>query len=122
MADVAVTVLSLLSPANAMLQGKRCNLSTATRLISNTREAIEALRTNEQYAEFDTKAGIPRAAKVDKPRRNLTQTKLLQGFLVSTTLGQQGSALKSASQWHEKKQTYFSLLDGVTGEIGARFG
>jgi len=122
MADVAVTVLPLLSPANAMLQGKRCNLSIATSLISNTREASQALRMDEQYAEFATTVGIPRAAKDDKRRRTLTQSKLLQGFLVSTILGQQGSALSSASQWDEERQTCFSLLDGVTGEIGARFG
>jgi len=35
---------------------------------------------------------------------------------------QQGSALSSASQWDEERQTDVSLLDGVAGKIGARFG
>jgi len=67
-------------------------------------------------------AQLPKDAPSTKPTRTLTENKLLIGFLVSTTLGQQGSAQSSASQWDQERQSYFSLLDGVTREIGARFG
>jgi len=123
MADVTVAVLSLLSPANAMLQGKRCTFSAATDLISSSREAIEALRTDDKYAEFAAEAGIP--IRDAHPRRNRTQNRLLKDFLVSTTLGQQGPTGNITSQWGEwdqEKQAYFSLLDAVTGEMRIRFG
>jgi len=71
-----------------------------TLAVKESRQSRE--RTDEHYAKFATKAGIPRAAKdapSTKPRRTLTENKLLKGFLVNTTLVQQGSAQSSASQW-----------------------
>ena len=40
LAAVAVKVLSLLTPANSMMQGKSCSITLAAELRSNAREAI----------------------------------------------------------------------------------
>jgi len=49
MATVAVKVLSLLTPANSMMQGKSCNIMLAVELLSSANAAIKQLRSDAQH-------------------------------------------------------------------------
>jgi len=58
MATVAVKVLSLLSPANRMMQAKSCNIMLAAELVTSANADIKQLRTEEQFEELATEAGM----------------------------------------------------------------
>ena len=112
-AAVAVKVLSLLEPANSMMQGKSCNIMLAAELLTSAREAIIQLRSDTQFEAFATEAGMR------------THSKLLANFLVTSTLGvgATGSTNDNTgnSNWDIQKQAYFALLDSVAGDMTARF-
>jgi len=82
MATVAVKVLSLLSPANRMMQAKSCNIMLAAELVTPANADIKQQRTEEQFEELATEAGMK---KNEQPRIQHTQrqNKLLTNYLVT---------------------------------------
>jgi len=122
-AAVAVKVLSLLVPANSMMQGKSCNIMLAAELLTSAREAIIQLRSDTQFDAFATEAGMLKDDQPTRPQRTRTHSKLLANFLVTSTLGATGSTNDNTgnSNWDIQKQAYFALLDSVAGEMTARF-
>ena len=69
-----------------MMQGKSCNVSLATELISSAALTIENMRSNDKFEEFASTAGL---IKEDQkpPKRQRVQSKLLAGTLITSTLG-----------------------------------
>jgi len=58
MSVIVVKVLSLLQPANAMLQGKACNMSVAIELIQASIASLTELRTEDTFQELAEAAGF----------------------------------------------------------------
>jgi hypothetical protein len=63
-ANATVKILSLLLPANSLLQGRSCNASLAMELISTAKQNILVLRSEEVFGEIADAAGFPADAEL----------------------------------------------------------
>jgi len=58
MAAVAVTVLSLLTPANNTMQAKSCNMMQVAELLACAKDNILELRSDKHFQQFAQDAGM----------------------------------------------------------------
>ena len=89
MAIVAVKVLSLLSPANRMMQAKSCNIILAAELVTSANAALTQMRSEKQLEKFATEAGMKkddRATCTTTTKTKQASGELLHNFRVSECL------------------------------------
>ena len=86
MAAASIKIFSLLTSANSMMQGKSCNVSVATELISSAALAIKNMRSSDKFGEFASTAGLTQEDQ-EPPKCQRVQSKLLAGTLITSTLG-----------------------------------
>ena len=126
MAAVAVKVLSLLTPANSMMQAKSCNMMQAAELLACAKDNILELRSDKHFQQFAEDAGMKRDDQ-KRVQRTVKQNRFLTNYVITSTLGhshttETDNTSRHTSTWDGTKRAYFSLLDSVAGELSARFG
>jgi len=149
--EIAVQILSILKPANIMLQGKSCTMTDAMTVINAAIESMQELRCDYAFeqimiksemsvSELGNSSSVSSASDTatiaadgntnsfygdagTRPKRIKTQNTMLQSFVVLSTLGQDSSAVSRVrpSTQVGLKQLMFALLDDVIGEMKARF-
>lgn len=128
-ATMVVRILSILQPANAMMQGKACNMSAAMDLITSSIASVKELRNKETFTEIAEAAGCSKAADPGQThlKRKRRESTMLRGSFVLSTTGQEGvegdprDRLES-TEWQQLRQTFFAIIDNVAGEMQNRFG
>ena len=123
MAEIVVKLLTVMKPANAMLQSKTCNMGIASELVQSVIATYKELRSDDTFAVFAEAAGLQKEDAAG-PKRATVQSKLFKDSVVMTSLGQSGSRSKitGESLWNSEKRAYFHILDGLVGELETRFG
>jgi len=123
MAEIVVKLLTVMKPANAMLQSKTCNMGIASELVQSVIATYKEQRSDYAFAEFAEVAGLQKedAARL---KRATFQSKLFKDSVVMTSLGQSGSRSNTTGEslWDCDKRAYFHILDGLVGELETRFG
>ena len=86
MTEIIVRLLTIMKPANAMLQSKTCNMGIALELVQSVITSYKELRNDESFAEFAKKAGLDQqeVPSVQRPKRATVKSKLFKDSVVMT--------------------------------------
>ena len=86
MTEIIVRLLTIMKPANAMLQSKTCNMGIALELVQSVITSYKELRNVESFAEFAKKAGLDQqeVPPVQRPKRATVKSKLFKDSVVMT--------------------------------------
>ncbi|KAJ4930085.1 hypothetical protein JOQ06_019098 [Pogonophryne albipinna] len=120
--QIICKILSLLEPANRMMQSEEMDLQTAVQLVNTAKECVEALRTEKVFTEMWSECAQERADDTIHPgptKRRRTLNTTLEDYVVEETVG---VGTQENHQMTEKRRLFYSCIDAVTGEIARRFG
>lgn len=125
-AAIVVRILSILQPANAMMQGKSCNMSAAMDLMASSIASLTELRNEETFTDIAEAAGCSKVADPTSQKRKRRESTMLRGSFVLSTTGQEGvegypGDRRESTEWHQLQRTFFAIIDNVTGELRNRF-
>jgi len=125
-AAVVVKVLTILQPANAILQSKTVNMAAAAELISLCTSKVEELRCQQAAESLAKDAGFDHAEAMEndneRPRRVQRRSRMLDDYLILSTTGSSECDTTEPSDKARLRAMLFALVDNVVQELKKRFG
>lgn len=122
-------LLSLIEPANKMLQSREVGFPQAKPIIEAVHESVLAMRTNESFYRF-----LQSAEKLfnfednepnSRPQRIRQQSSRLANSIVMETLGERHLEAEGLTEIEKEelllKSKYFEVIDCVSNELTRRF-
>lgn len=113
-------LLGVIEPANQILQKRDVGYSKAMPIIEAVKENINAMRTDESFAQF-LDATEEKLASIEyvplRPRRVRSRPSRLSESIVMSTLGEKDLDDESSSL----KRIYFEFIDKIISEMDERF-
>lgn len=123
-------LLSLIEPANKILQSRDVGFPQAKPIIEAVYESILALRTNDSFHRFmqlteKLMINFENEELVAKPQRIRQRSSRLTGSIVMETLGERNIEMEAQTEVEKEtmlvKSQYFEVIDRVSSEMICRF-
>jgi hypothetical protein len=108
-------ILSVLEPANTILQGAAMDLATSCDVVTAVGDRIRGLRNEGEFITFFKK--FEPHVQPEGKRRRIQTNKNLSEFVVMSTLGQENYQTSCVTY----KQIFFAVIDRILQELSSRF-
>jgi hypothetical protein len=115
-------ILSLLHPANIMLQSTSTDLSKGVELISATKAQILALRCEEAFDKIWSKSSTAVDEDVTHPPKRCKPNSKYNDCVILESTGQNSRSTQfKQSKKQSLKQLFYQLIDATLQEMNRRF-
>ena len=121
-AHIVDEILSLLHPANIMLQSTSTDLSKGVELISATKAQILALRCEEAFDKIWSKSSTAVDEDVTHPPKRCKPNSKYNDCVILESTGQNSRSTQfKQSKKQSLKQLFYQLIDATLQEMNRRF-